>query len=37
MKFNNMRDFMKIKAFQSADNLVLEVYKITRRFPKEEI
>ncbi len=32
-----MRDFRKIKAFQFADGLVLEVYKITQRFPKEEI
>ena len=32
-----MRDFRKIKAFQFADDLAMEVYKITRRFPKEEI
>ncbi len=32
-----MRDFRKIKAFQFANDLVLEVYKITQKFPKEEI
>lgn len=32
-----MRDYKKIKAFEFADNLVIEVYKVTRKFPKEEI
>lgn len=32
-----MRDFRKIKAFQYADDLVIELYKKTQKFPKEEI
>ncbi|MBK9107311.1 MAG: four helix bundle protein [Saprospiraceae bacterium] len=32
-----MRDYTKIKAFQIADALVLEVYQITKYFPKDEI
>jgi four helix bundle protein len=32
-----MRDFRKIKAFQYADDLVIEVYKLTQKFPKDEI
>lgn len=32
-----MRDFRKIKAFQYADDLVIEIYKMTQRFPKDEI
>jgi len=31
-----MRNYKNIKVFQLADKLVLEVYKITRSFPKEE-
>ncbi len=32
-----MRDFRKIKAFQYADDLVIEIYKLTPGFPKSEI
>jgi four helix bundle protein len=32
-----MRDYKKIKAFQFADDLVMKVYEITQKFPKEEI
>ena len=32
-----MRDHKKLKAFELADELVLEIYKITNKFPKEEI
>lgn len=32
-----MRNFRDIKAWQKAHDLVLDVYKITRDFPKEEI
>src|SRR5437867_2666267 len=31
------RDFKKIKAWQKADDLAVNVYEITRTFPKEEI
>lgn len=31
-----MRDYKNIKAYQLADNLTLEIYKITKTFPKEE-
>ena len=30
------RDFTKIKAWQHADDLCVEIYELTRRFPKEE-
>ncbi len=32
-----MRNFKNIKAFQLSDNLVVEVYKVTKYFPKEEL
>jgi len=32
-----MRDYKKIKAYQIADKLVIEIYKITKKFPKEEL
>ena len=32
-----MRDYKKIRAYQVADDLVMEVYKISRRFPKDEL
>ena len=32
-----MRDYKNIKAYQLADNLVIEVYKATKSFPREEI
>lgn len=32
-----MRDFRKIKAFQYADDLAIEIYKATQKFPREEI
>jgi four helix bundle protein len=32
-----MRNYKNIKAFKLAHELVLEVYKITKEFPKEEI
>lgn len=32
-----MRDYKNIKAFQLADNLVLEIYGATKAFPKEEL
>ena len=31
-----MRDYKNIKAFQLADNLAVEVYKVTKKFPREE-
>ena len=32
-----MRDYKDIKAYQLADSLVIEVYRATKRFPKEEM
>ncbi len=32
-----MRDYKNIKAYQYADNLALEIYRVTRYFPKEEL
>lgn len=32
-----MRDYKNIKAYQFADDLVVEIYKITKDFPKEEL
>ena len=32
-----MRDYKNIKAYQLADQLVIEIYKITKLFPKDEI
>ena len=32
-----MRDHKKLKAFELADELVISVYKMTRKFPKEEL
>lgn len=32
-----MRDYKNIKAYQFADDLVIEVYKVTKDFPKEEL
>lgn len=32
-----MRDYKNIKAYQLADKLVLEVYKLTKSFPKDEV
>ena len=31
-----MRDHRKLRAFQLADGLVIEIYKATRSFPREE-
>lgn len=31
-----MRDYKNIKAYQLADDLVVEIYKATRNFPKQE-
>lgn len=32
-----MRDYKNIKAYRYADDLVVEVYQVTKKFPKEEI
>lgn len=32
-----MRDHTKLRAFEIADNVVMEVYRVTRGFPKEEL
>jgi four helix bundle protein len=32
-----MRDYKNIKAYQLAEELVLEIYKVTKSFPKEEL
>ncbi|MBN1688104.1 MAG: four helix bundle protein [Candidatus Omnitrophica bacterium] len=32
-----MRDYKKIKAYQNAEKLALEIYSVTKRFPKEEL
>ena len=32
-----MRDYKNIKAYQLAEGLVIEIYKATKSFPKEEI
>ena len=32
-----MRNYKNIKAYQTADKLVLAVYEATKRFPKEEV
>jgi four helix bundle protein len=32
-----MRDYKKIQAYQLAEEMVYEVYKLTRDFPKEEL
>lgn len=32
-----MRDYRKLKAFQLADHLALEVYQSTKTFPKDEL
>lgn len=32
-----MRDYTKIKAFIHADSLVIDIYRLTREFPKSEI
>jgi four helix bundle protein len=31
------RDYRKLRTFQYADDLAVDIYKITRKFPKEEI
>jgi four helix bundle protein len=32
-----MRDYKNIKAYRFADDLAVEIYKVTRNFPKEEV
>ncbi len=32
-----MRNYKNVKAFQLADDLVMEIYKVTKHFPKEEL
>lgn len=32
-----MRDYTKIEAWKMADDLAVEVYQVTKKFPKEEI
>jgi len=32
-----MKDFRQLKVWQKAHGLTLEIYKITRKFPKEEL
>jgi hypothetical protein len=32
-----MRDHAKLRAFELADEVVLLIYRVTRKFPKEEI
>jgi four helix bundle protein len=32
-----MRDHTKLRAFEIADHVVMEVYRVTRGFPKEEL
>ena len=32
-----MRDYRKIKAWQTADELAVKIYETTRQFPKEEM
>jgi len=37
LKDKRSRDYKNIKAFQIADELVLEIYKITKDLPKDEV
>jgi four helix bundle protein len=32
-----MRDYTKLRAFELADEVAIQIYKITKNFPKEEI